>query len=337
MSHATARSVDFSEIPVIDLAGLGLPGEPGLAAVGAAIRRAATEVGFFYIANHGVPQAVIDAAFAEARGFFRAPAAVKETARINALHRGWLAPGGAVMDGATRPDLKESFIFGLDLPATDADVQAGKPLMGSNLWPPALPGFRAAMDAYYAAVLACGERLLRGFAAALDLPADHFAAAYRKPLARGSAIWYPAQPPGPGESRFGVSAHTDYGCITILAQDDTGGLQVQNRAGEWIAAPPIPGTFVINIGDLMARWTNDLFVSTPHRVINTSGRERQSIAVFHDPHPDTPVAALPGCIAAGASPIHPPTTCGAHIIGRFARSFAYRKDTPGTGQSASGG
>jgi isopenicillin N synthase-like dioxygenase len=326
MSYATARTVDFSEIPVIDLAGLHAPGEPGLAAVGAAIRRAATEVGFFYISNHGVKQPMIDAAFAASRAFFRAPAAVKETARVNALHRGWLAPGGAVMDGARRPDLKESFIFGLDLPETDEDVRAGKPLMGQNRWPPGMPAFKAAMDAYYGEVLGCGQRLLRGFAAALDLPPDHFAAAFAKPLARGTTIWYPPQPPELGESQFGVSAHTDYGCITILAQDDTGGLQVQNRAGEWIAAPPIPGTYVINIGDLMARWTNDLFVSTPHRVVNSSGRERQSIAVFYDPHPDTEVAALAGCVSPGTAPAYPPTTCGAHILGRFARSFAYRKE-----------
>lgn len=326
MSYATARQVDFSEIPVIDLAGLCAPGEPGLDAVGAAIKRAATEVGFFYIANHGVPQAVIDAAFAEARRFFRSPEETKATVRVNALHRGWLAPGGAVMDGAKRPDLKESFIFGLDLPETDPDVQAGKPLMGPNQWPPGMPAFRSALSAYYAEVLACGQRLLRGFASALDLPPDHFAAAFAKPLARGSAIWYPPQPPELGENQFGVSAHTDYGCITILAQDDTGGLQVQNRRGEWIAAPPIPGTYVINIGDLMARWTNDLFVSTPHRVVNASGRERQSIAVFYDPHPDTEITAIPACVTADNPVRYETTTCGAHILGRFARSFAYRKE-----------
>jgi isopenicillin N synthase-like dioxygenase len=331
MSYATAREVDFSEIPVIDLAGLCAPGEPGLAEVGRQIRRAATEVGFFYIANHGVPQRVIDDAFAEARSFFRRPAAEKEEVRVNALHRGWLAPGGAVMDGAKRPDLKESFIFGLELPPDDPDVRAGKPLMGPNQWPASQPGLRTALSAYYDAVLACGQRLLRGFAAALDLPPDHFAEKFRKPLARGSAIWYPPQPPELGESQFGVSAHTDYGCITILSQDATGGLQVQNRAGEWIAAPPVPGTYVINIGDLMARWTNDLFVSTPHRVVNSSGRERQSIAVFYDPHPDTEIAVLPACVRPVIPPAYEPTTCGAHILGRFARSFAYRKEAAPAG------
>lgn len=319
MSHATARRVDFSEIPVVDLS------RP-VPEVGDAIRRAAIDVGFFYIANHGVPAAVVQSAFAEAHKFFRAPDAVKESVRVNDLHRGWLKPGGAKMEGAAKPDLKESFIFGLELPETDPDVVAGTPLMGPNQWPEAMPSLRPALSAYYAAILACGQHLLRGFAAALRLPEDHFEAAYAKPLARGTAIWYPPQPPDDPD-RFGVSAHTDYGCITILAQDATGGLQVKNRAGEWIAAPPIPDTFVINIGDLMARWTNDLFVSTPHRVVNASGRERQSIATFYDPHFHTPIAVLPTCIEPGVPAAYPPTTCGAHIVGRFNRSFAYRKDT----------
>jgi len=318
MSYATARRVDFSEIPVVDLS------QP-TAAVGAAIRKAAIDVGFFYIANHGVPKPVVEAAFAEAQKFFRAPDAVKESVRVNSLHRGWLKPGGAKMEGAAKPDLKESFIFGLELPESDPDVQAGTPLMGPNQWPAAMPGLRPALSAYYAEILACGQRLLRGFATALNLPETHFEAAYRKPLARGTAIWYPPQPPDDSD-QFGVSAHTDYGCITILAQDATGGLQVKNRAGEWIAAPPIPDTFVINIGDLMARWTNDLFVSTPHRVVNASGRERQSIATFYDPYFHTPIEVLPTCIEPGVPAAYPPTTCGAHIVGRFNRSFAYRTE-----------
>ncbi len=316
MSYATARRVDFSEIPVIDL---GQPTD----AVGAKVRAAAIDVGFFYIANHGVPAPVVQDAFAEAKKFFRAPDAVKESVRVNALPRGWLKPGGAKMEGAQKPDLKESFIFGLELPESDPDVVAGTPLMGPNQWPAGSPALRPALSAYYDAILDCGQRLLRGFASALRLPANHFEAAYRKPLARGTAIWYPPQPLDDA-CQFGVSAHTDYGCITILAQDSTGGLQVKNRAGEWIAAPPIADTFVINIGDLMARWTNDLFVSTPHRVVNASGRERQSIATFYDPYFHTPIEVLPTCIEPGVPAAYPPTTCGEHIVGRFNRSFAYR-------------
>jgi isopenicillin N synthase-like dioxygenase len=319
MSYATARRVDFREIPVIDLS------QPA-AVLGEHIRAAAIDVGFFYITNHGVPQTAIDSAFAEAQKFFRAPDAVKESVRVNSLHRGWLKPGGAKMDGAARPDLKESFIFGLELPPTDPDVAAGTPLMGPNQWPVDMPALRPALYTYYTEILSCGQRLLRGFAAALHLPEDHFEAAYARPLARGTAIWYPPQAPDDSD-QFGVSAHTDYGCITILAQDSTGGLQVKNRAGEWIAAPPMDNTFVINIGDLMARWTNDLFVSTPHRVVNASGRERQSIATFYDPNFHTPIAVLPTCIEEGVPSAYPPTTCGAHIVGRFNRSFAYRKET----------
>ncbi len=317
MNEFAARTVDFTEIPVIDMA------QP-LPALGAAIDQAATQVGFFYIKGHGVPEATVANAFAAAKTFFHAPQAVKDSVAVNERHRGWLKPGGAKMDGAKKPDLKESFIFGLELPEADPDVLAGKPLMGPNQWPPALPEFRPAMAAYYDAILDCGQRLLRGFATALALPENHFAAAYAKPLARGTAIFYPPQAPDTTEAQFGVSAHSDYGCITILAQDSTGGLQVKNRAGEWIAAPPIPNTFVINIGDLMARWTNDRYVSTLHRVVNLSGRERQSIATFYDPHFDTPIVAIPSCVAPGTAPLYPPTTCGEHIVGRFNRSFAYR-------------
>lgn len=317
MSYATARRVDFSEIPVIDL-----DRPPG--AVGEDIRRAAIAVGFFYVANHGVARPVVDDAFAAARDFFRAPAAVKESVRVNALHRGWLKPGGATMDGAARPDLKESFIFGLDLPANDADVAAGTPLMGPNQWPAGVPALRPALSAYYDAILACGRRLMQGFAAALHLPPDHFQAAFRKPLARGTAIWYPPQPPGDAD-QFGVAPHTDYGCITILAQDATGGLQVKNRAGDWIAAPPIADTFVINIGDLMARWTNDYFASTVHRAINRSGRERYSIPFFYGIDSQQVVQVLPTCIGPDRPAKYPPITCGDYIRSRFDATYAHRQ------------
>jgi len=184
---------------------------------------------------------------------------------------------------------------------------------------------KAALDRYYAAVSAAGAKLLRAVALALELPENFFVARYAKPLSRGSVIYYPPQPPQLGAEQFGVSAHSDYGCLTILSQDSTGGLQVRNRAGEWIAAPPVADTFVINIGDLLARWTNDLFVSTPHRVVNTSGRARQSIALFHDPHYDTVIETLPTCLAPGETPRYAPTTCGEYVKGRFDAAFAYRK------------
>jgi isopenicillin N synthase-like dioxygenase len=323
MSYATARRVDFSEIPVVDLAP-ARAGGAGLAGVAAAIRRAAIDVGFFYVTGHGVPDETVREAYAVSRRFFERPLDDKLAVAVNARHRGFIRTGEAKMYAQAKPDLKESFIFGLDLPESDPDVRAGKSLMGPNVWPAGLPEMKAALDRYYAAVVRAGEPLLRAFALALELEEEFFVRRYAKPLARGSIIWYPPQPPQLGAEQFGVAPHSDYGCLTILSQDANGGLQVRNRAGEWVAAPPLAGSFVINIGDLMARWTNDLFVSTPHRVVNTSGRTRQSIALFYDPHYDTVIETPPSCLAPGEAPRHPPTTCGEYVKGRFDAAFKYR-------------
>src|SRR5260370_2070301 len=189
------------------------------------------------------------------------PVADKRNVEISHRHRGCLKLGEAVMHGAKRPDLKESFIFGLDLREDDPEVRAGKQLMGPNIWPPALPEMKAVLDAYYAAIVGCGQQLLRAVATALEKPEDFLAEKFRKPLARGSIIYYPPQPPDLGDAQFGVSPHSDYGCLTLLSQDTTGGLQVRRKDGGWNEAPPIPGTFVSNIRDMLARWANDLFSS----------------------------------------------------------------------------
>jgi isopenicillin N synthase-like dioxygenase len=324
MNHVNANLKDFVEIPILDLsrANAGAQAEWALAAE---LRQAAIDVGFFYIVGHGVPQATIDAAFAIAARFFAWPLEHKQETAVDRLHRGFLSVGGAKMSDKAKPDLKESFLFGIDLPPDDPDVIAGKPLMGPNRWPADLPEMRVIVDRYTAAVRACGNQILRLFALALDLPADHFVPLFAKPLARGSLLYYPPQPPAMGADQFGVSAHTDYGALTFVCQGEVGGLQVRNRAGEWVEAPPIAGSFVVNIGDLMARWTNDVFVSTPHRVVNKSGRERYSMAYFFDPHIDTVIEAIPSCVPAGAAARYPRTTCGEHILGRFKDAFTYRQ------------
>ena len=323
MSYATARRVDFREIPLIDLAPARAGGD-GLAGVAAAVRRAAIEVGFFYVTGHGVPDDIVAEAYAVSRRFFDRPLEEKLRVPVNARHRGFIRTGEAKMYAQAKPDLKESFIFGLDLPESDPDVRAGKSLMGPNVWPADMPEMKAALDRYYEAVTRAGEPLLRAFAVALELDPEFFVSRYAKPLSRGSIIWYPPQPPQLGAEQFGVAPHSDYGCLTLLSQDSNGGLQVRNRAGEWVAAPPVEGSFVVNIGDLLARWTNDLFVSTPHRVVNTSGRARQSIALFYDPHYDTPIETLPSCLAPGETPRYEPTTCGEYVKGRFDAAFKYR-------------
>ena len=315
----------MNAIPVISLAPLLAGGEAGLRSVAAAIRRAATEIGFFYIADHGIAPERIAATHAIAKSFFALPLAEKRKVEINSRHRGFLKLGEAVMHGAKRPDLKESFIFGLDLPEDDPDVREGKLLMGPNIWPPALPEMKQVLDAYYAAVVGCGEQLLRAVAVALDKPEGFFLAKFRKPLARGSIIYYPPQPPDAATEQFGVSPHSDYGCLTLLWQDDNGGLQVRSLASRsWIDARPVAGSFVVNVGDLLARWTNDRFRSTVHRVVNLSGRARHSIATFYDP--DFSTLVDPAELDDGAAPArYAPVRAGEYILGRFDQSFGYRK------------
>ncbi|MBI3710597.1 MAG: isopenicillin N synthase family oxygenase [Proteobacteria bacterium] len=325
MNYAQARSLAPDEIPVIDVGPLFDGGAAGLRHVAEAIRVAATGSGFFYIANHGVPREVMETAYTVSQRFFALPDEEKLKVAVNARHRGFIKVGEAKMHSRARPDLKESFIFGLDLPEDDPDVRAGKKLMGPNQWPPALPEMQVALDRYFAAATQCGRNLLRAIAVALELEETFFVPFFRKPLARGALVYYPPQPPQLGAEQFGVAPHSDYGCITLVSQDMNGGLQIRSRAGEWIAATPIADTFVVNIGDLLARWTNDRFVSTPHRVVNTSGRARCSIAMFFDPHYDTPIEVLPSCVKPGEAPLYPPTTCGNYVRARFDAAFAYRK------------
>ena len=325
MSYAGATDLGREAIPVIDVSAVrGAAGEAALAATGHALLRASQEIGFFYIAGHGVPQAAIDRAVAAARAFFARPLAEKQRVAVNERHRGFLRQGGAVMRDDVKPDLKESFNWAFEVPEASPLMRPDRPLIGPNTWPDDMPELRRALYGYYEEVIACARDLLRAFALALDLPADFFADKFDCPLARGSAIYYPPQPPGLGEAQFGVGPHSDYGCLTLLWQDDSGGLQVQGRSGAWVMAHPLPGTFVCNVGDLLARWSNDRFVSTPHRVINASGRERFSLPVFFDPNPETVIDPA-DLLAPGEAVHYPPTTAGAHVLARFNAAFSYRR------------
>ena len=312
-------------IPVIDFADAIQGDRRAMEAAAGQIAQACTTSGFFYIKGHGVPAEIIDRALTEAQDFFHSPVEEKRRVGINARHRGWNALGDALMYEAKRPDYKEFYSIGLELPDSDPDVAAGEKLRGPNNWPEDRPGFRAALSDYYDAMRACGQNLLGCVALSLGAPADFFAPHYTKPLQRTQIIYYPPQPPQAEEDQFGLAPHTDFGCITLLWQDGNGGLEVLERSsGKWIPAPPIPGTLVINVGDLLGRWTNDRYASTPHRVLNRSGRERFSIATFHDP--DFRATVDPRAFGvAEAESRYAPISAGDHILGRIERSFGYRK------------
>lgn len=313
-------------IPVIDFAGVRSGDQAALKRVAGAIYSAFTDFGFFYLANHGIPQERIEAAVRAAANFFALPAEQKR--RVNAVnHRGYIGMGDAKMEGATLADYKENFVVGLELAADDPTVLAGEKLRGPNRWP-SDPAFRSAVYSYFEAVGDCGRDLLRAIALSLHQEPGFFEAKYTKPLQRLNIIHYPPHPPNAAVDQFGVAAHTDYGCITLLWQDENGGLEVKDRtSGAWIAATPIPGTLVINVGDLLERWSNKRFMSMPHRVVNRSGRERYSMATFFDP--DFSALADPREFGVeGDAALFEPITAGAHILGRVQSSFAYRPPEP---------
>lgn len=322
MAYAEAKQIAASEIPIIDIGSL-IGGAPGAQReVGKQMRAAAESIGFFYVKNHGIAQSVFDDVAREARTFFARPLEEKQLLKPTDRHRGFLSIGQAKMYETAKVDLKESFIWALDIPEDDPDYLAGNRMLGPNHWPADQPGLRLGCNAFFAATNGCGKQLLRAFASSLDIADDYFTRRFTKPLTRCSAIYYPPQEPDAGTDQFGVAPHTDYGALTFVHQTEVGGLEVYAKNREWVTAHPIPGTLVVNVGDLLARWTNDTFRSTPHRVVNRSGRERISLASFVDPDFDSVINPV---VKPGEAARYEPVTCGEYILGRYDKSFAYRK------------
>lgn len=339
MDHAVSRTEgalqavagQFSSIPVIDVAPLYATDRAAARACAEQIDRASLSAGFFYVRGHGVPRDLIRATLMASKYFSMLPEATKRSITINQAHRGYVPFAQTTLSPTTtlstskRADLKESFNFAYPFTADDPEVLAGKALIGPNQWPAGEDAWRGVVEDYYSAVFELGLRILDGFAIALDLVPDFFRQRYRRPLARCRLLHYPPQPEDAGDDQFGCAPHTDYGCITMLWQDNVGGLEVRNRAGAWVAAPYIDNTFVVNIGDMLARWSNDRYVSTPHRVTNRSGRERYSIPMFFDPDFDTVVECLPNCSTADSPPKYSPIIAGEYLTAKYDASYAYRK------------
>lgn len=319
----TARTLSGTALPVIDVGTLVSPRGPVRREAAAAMRAACMDRGFFYIANHGVSPHLIEQVLAETRGFFALPLAEKlalDKAKSRAS-RGYEPLRGQTLEAGAPPDLKEGFYIGLGLPDDDPRVRAGKFAHGPNQWPAERPQFRATMEAYFAAMLALERTLWQGLALSLELDQDYFAAFCREPIATLRLLHYPPQPAQPLPDEKGCGAHTDFGGLTILLQDDQGGLQVHDERFGWIHAPPLPGSFVVNLGDMIARWTNDRYRSTLHRVVNISGRDRYSVPFFFTGNPDYEVACLPSCRTPGEAPKYPPTIVSEHLAEMYRRTY----------------
>lgn len=328
-----AERVALDALPVIDIGPL-LHGTPAdRQAVAARIAAACRDIGFFAITNHDVPDELVQRTFTLCREFFALPEAAKAEIAIerSANHRGWFRVGGENLDPAKQTyagDFKEGIKIGQDLPPNHVLVQQGVRLHGPNQWPAEPAEFTPTLREYYYVLTSLARRLMEAFALALGLDEQFFADKFTRPMATAGPLHYPPQTGTITEERLGAGAHTDFGALTILAQDAAGGLQVRSLDGSWIDVPPVPGAFVVNVGDMMARWTNDLFTSTVHRVINVSGGDRYSIPFFFDPNYDAPVEVLPSCISPDRPARYAPTTGLGHLIEMIDASFAYhRKDS----------
>jgi isopenicillin N synthase-like dioxygenase len=282
-------------LPVIDMAALFDRGDgAGRTRVAEAIRTACEAHGFFYLVGHGVSARVLANLETESRRFFARPAAEKMAVsmeRGGRAWRGYFPVGGELTSG--RPDLKEGLYLGTELPADHP--RAILPMHGPNLWPAGQPGLRAAVTAYMDATTRAAAVLMEGVSMSLGLPADWFERHYTAaPTVLFRIFHYPASGPSDIDwsQSWGVGEHTDYGLLTLLAQDEHGGLQVRTPTG-WIEAPPIQGALVCNIGDMLERLTGGRFKSTPHRVLNRSGHDRLSFPLFFDPDFEAPLRPLP--------------------------------------------
>lgn len=311
-------------LPVIDLSLLD-GNEEQRQALAHALDDACLHTGFFYVSNHGIPRELIGRVFRESRALFDLPEAQKEAihkARSPA-NRGYEPLKGQTLEPGSPPDLKEGFYIGEELDDTDPRVQAGRFNQGANQWPAGLPAFHETMTEYFDAMNELSARIMEALALALGLSDDFFDGFCREPLSTLRLLHYPPQPPNPAPGEKGCGAHTDFGGVTVLLLDDNPGLQVWDAANNrWIDANPVPDTFVVNLGDMIARWTNDRYRSTVHRVINVSGAERYSVPFFYSGNPDHEVRCLPECLTNGEQPHYPPTTVEAHLMEMYRRTYA---------------
>jgi isopenicillin N synthase-like dioxygenase len=283
------RVSDFAHIPIIDVSEL-VAGGPIPRTVAEELGAACRESGFFYVVGHGVDAALQGRLCELSREFFAQELETKLAIRMALAGRAWrgyFRVGDELTSG--KPDQKEGLYFGAELPADDPRVLAGTPLHGPNLFPAEPVGLHATVLEYMAALTALGHRLMAGLALSLDLEESYFAdRGTAEPLTLFRIFNYP---PPADPSLWGVGEHTDYGLLTILLQDDAGGLEVKSRS-RWVAAPPVPGSFVCNIGDMLDRMSGGLYRSTPHRVRNPGPRERLSFPFFFDPNFFAPVRPI---------------------------------------------
>jgi isopenicillin N synthase-like dioxygenase len=318
-------------IPIIDL-GPYLAGAPGaLDRIAKELHFALTEVGFYFVVNHGVPANLIRDTFRQAERFHAQPLEKKMEVRIDRHNVGYLPMRGdtlrtSVVQTVTKANLNEAFFVARDLSADHPDVVADRRFRSANRWPQNLPGFRDTVITYCETMERLVRQLMPLYARALNLPATYFDAAFAECQYKLRMTHYPPQDIGP-DDEFGIAPHTDTSFLTLLAPNDVPGLSIRTQSGNWIEAPAIPDAYVVNGGQLLLRWTNEHFLATPHRAINRTGGERYALAFFCDSNIDWPIAAVPTTVGPDRPPRYKTTYYTDYMVRYQQRTYDLLKDS----------
>ncbi|KAI0694712.1 Clavaminate synthase-like protein [Earliella scabrosa] len=328
-AHDAETGEAFNHIPIIDLEDVDNPDPAIRRSLGDEIRNACLNVGFLYVKNHGIPGETTETALEASKNFFSLPLEKKMVLDIRKTpnFKGYTPVLSSNNDPGNSGDLHEGFEFGweeLNARADDEKRANDGAMAGANVWPSDVPGFRESVLAYYHAAVNLGRKLFPLFALALDLPEDFFDDKTKNAAAIMRVLHYPPQT-GPVDDRvIGIGAHTDFECFTILWQEPgIQALQVLNKQKQWIDAPPIPGTLVVNLGDQFARWTNDVFKSTVHRAINRSGVRRYSIPLFFGTDYDVKLEPISSCVSPERPSKYEVVTAGDYVKERLKAAYGH--------------
>ena len=313
-----------NKIPLIDISDFYSSDLEKQKSIAWELHKAARETGFFYVEGHKVPLALMDAQLDLAKKYFSQPDDVKmECYSKNwEIVRGYEPIAAQILDEGSPADLKEGFVIGNDLSPSHPYVSKKVPNCGPNQWPHSPTGFKEQYNEYLHHVTGLAKDLIEILALSLNLPRDYFAEGLDEPMIFSRLLHYPEQLNHGEKNQLGAGAHTDWGMLTVLLQDDIGGLEVQNAAGDWLTAPPIPGTFVVNLGEMIKVLTNGLYHSNMHRVLNNnSGRSRYSCPTFFDPDYFYEVSCVSTCMPKDNNPDYQPTTVGKHIAYMYSKTY----------------
>ncbi len=326
--------MQHERIPVLDVAGL-LAGQPNARpALAAAVADACRDTGFLVIANHGIDQSLIDGAFAAASEFFDLEAEAKLALKVGELNIGYLPYGAQTVrtskvNNNTRPNLSESFYIVTEHHPDDVEIISGNPLHGTNKWPLAMPSFKTSCMAYFQAIQPLAHKMVSVIATSLGLTDDYFDADFHAPTVTLRLIRYPPHDQAE-DNQFGFAPHIDTSFLTLLAQSALPGLEVRTREGDWVRPPAIRGTFVMNTGEMLARYSNDGYIPTPHRVINANNKLRHAIPFFYGPGLDAVIRPVPTSVGPDRSARYEPLLYADHRRKLNLTNFDHRRGKAGT-------